>query len=269
MLEISNLLSEVIMKNYKNSELNRFYQTKLRMINKLKKDDEFKKKSLDWMIYAEKYRYVYNFTWLGFPIIKYPNDIIALQEIIWTTKPDIVIETGIAHGGSIIFIASLLNMIKKNAKVIGIDIEIRKHNLKLIKNSIFYKKNIELLQSSSTDPRLISKLKKICKNKTVMVILDSAHSHDHVLSELEVYSQLVTKNQYLVVEDTFEEFYPKNFFNYLTTSKVRQETNKGNNPMTAMREFLKKNKKFSTNNEFNKKLGITQNFDSYLLKKKN
>ena len=128
------------MTNSKNSVLKKFNKTKERNIGLLKKDMLFKKKSLDWMIYAEKYKYVYNFNWMGVPIIKYPNDIIALQEILWETKPDIVIETGVAHGGSIIFIASILNMIKSTSKVIGIDLEIRDHNLKEIKKTVFIKK---------------------------------------------------------------------------------------------------------------------------------
>lgn len=254
------------MTNFKNPALKKFNHTKKLNINLLKKDKLFNKKSLEWMIYAEKYKYVYNFTWMGIPIIKYPNDIIALQEILWETKPDLVIETGIAHGGSIIFLASILSMINKTSKVIGIDLEIRKHNLKMIKQNNFYKKNITLIESSSTDPNLIKKLRKRCRGKKVMVILDSAHSHDHVLKELEIYSTLVSKNQFLIVEDTFEEYYPKDFFLHLGTSKVRPETNKGNNPQTALNKFLKNNKKFSISNEYNKKLGISQNFDSYLKK---
>ena len=254
------------MTNSKNSVLKKFNKTKERNIGLLKKDMLFKKKSLDWMIYAEKYKYVYNFNWMGVPIIKYPNDIIALQEILWETKPDIVIETGVAHGGSIIFIASILNMIKSTSKVIGIDLEIRDHNLKEIKKNRFDKKNITLLEPSSTDLKLIKRLKEICQGKKVMVILDSAHSHQHVLEELKLYSLLVSKNHYLIVEDTFEESYPKNFFLHLESSEVRPETNKGNNPMTALIEFLMNNKKFSTDNEYNKKLGISQNFDSYLKK---
>ncbi len=256
------------MSSYKSKELQAFDLKIKQNSLKISKDKIFHKKSLEWMIYAEKYRYVYNFKWMGLPIIKYPNDILALQEIIWSTKPDIIIETGIAHGGSIVFIASILNMINPKAKVIGIDLEIRDYNLREIKKNKFYNKNIKLIKGSSVDRKVISKIKKHINRKKVMVILDSAHSHDHVLKELNIYSKLVSKNMFLIVEDTFEEFYPKNFFGHLKTTKVRPETNKGNNPMTALKEFLKKNKNFSKNNEYNKKLGITQNFDSYLQKTK-
>ena len=140
-----------------------------------------------------------NFKWMGLPIIKYPNDILALQEIIWSTKPDIIIETGIAHGGSIVFIASILNMINPKAKVIGIDIKIRDYNLREIKKNKFYNKNIKLIKGSSVDQKVISKIKKHI-NRKKLVILDSAHSHDHVLKELNIYSKLVSKNMFLIVE---------------------------------------------------------------------
>ena len=126
--------------NSKNSALKKFNTTKKRNVDLLKKDELFKKKSFDWMIYAEKYKYVYNFNWMGIPIIKYPNDIIALQEILWEMKPDLVIETGVAHGGSIIFIASILHMINNTSKVICIDLEIREHNLEEIKKNRLFKK---------------------------------------------------------------------------------------------------------------------------------
>ena len=254
------------MRNYKNKALNVFESKKKNNIEAIKKDKRFSKNSLQWMIESEQYRYVYNFRWMGVPIIKYPNDIVAIQEIIWETKPDLVIETGVAHGGSVVFIASILNMVNKKSKIIGIDLEIRKHNLKEIQKNIFYKKNISLIEGSSTDPKIVRKIKSLSKGKKVMVILDSAHSHSHVLDELRIYSKIVSKNQFLIVEDTFEELYPKDFFQHLKSSNVRPNTNKGNNPMTALKEFLQENKDFSIDNEFNKKLGITQNIDSYLKK---
>lgn len=209
--------------------------------------------------------YSYNFNWLGRPIIQYPQDIIALQEIIWNVKPDLIIETGIARGGSLIFSSSMLTLLntfeskKKNRKVIGIDIDIRKHNKKALKKHPF-SKNIKMIEGSSIDLKILEKVKKISKNfKKILVCLDSNHSHEHVYEELNLYSPLVSKNSYCVVFDTIVEDLPKNFIK-------NRPWNKGNNPKTAIKKFLKNNKNFKIDNEYNNKLLISMNPDGYLKK---
>ena len=222
-------------------------------------DHELKKKSIDWMLHADKYKYTYNYRWMGIPIIKFPNDIVALQEIIWKVKPDIIIETGIAHGGSLLFSATMMELIGNQGKVIGVDIDIRKHNRIEIEKSKF-NKNIVMLEGSSVSQKIIKKIKNYIKQGSkVMVFLDSNHTYSHVKKEIEIYSKLVTKNSYLVVEDTFTEFFPKNYFS-------NRPWDVGNNPIIAIREFLKKNKKFKIDKNLNDKLSITETFDGYLKK---
>ncbi len=224
-------------------------------ISKMSKDKELHEKSLDWMIAADKYKYTYNYSWLGRPIIKYPNDIVAMQEIIWNIKPDLIIETGIAHGGSIIFSASMMELLGRG-KVIAIDIDIRKHNREKIEQHPMYKR-IEMLEGSSIDSDTISKVKGyIGKSNTVMVFLDSSHTHDHVLEELRLYSPFVTIGSYIVLPDTFVEFFPKGYFK-------GKPVDVGNNPMTAIRSFMNENDDFIID-EITDKLCITEGFDGYL-----
>src|SRR6266516_3838603 len=135
--------------------------------------------------------YSYNFTWMGRPIIQYPQDMIAMQEIIWEVKPDLIIETGIAHGGSLIYYASLLELIGKG-EVMGIDIDIREHNRKEIEKHPMYKR-IKMIQGSSISSEVIEQVKKIVTGKKIVLVsLDSNHTHEHVLSELNLYSPFVT-----------------------------------------------------------------------------
>lgn len=201
-----------------------------------------------WMQESVKLNYSYHFEWLGRPIIQYPQDIIAMQQIIWKTKPDLIIETGIARGGSLIFYASILNLISKcggpkRAKVIGIDIDIRKHNKKGIRSHPI-SKNIEMIEGSSIDQNIFEKIKKrTLKAKKIMVLLDSNHTEDHVFKELELYAPLVSVGSYLVVFDTLIENMPKNFYKNRPWSK-------GNNPMTAVSKYLKKIKKNKEKFEF-------------------
>lgn len=209
--------------------------------------------------------YSYNFNWLGLPIIQYPQDIIALQEIIWDVKPDLIIETGIARGGSLIFSASMLTLLnfnspkKINRKVLGIDIDIRKHNKDAIKKHPLYK-NITMIEGSSIDNKIFLEVKKISKKyKKILVFLDSNHTQDHVFRELILYSSLVSKNSYCVVFDTIVENLPRNFIK-------NRLWNKGNNPKTAINKFLKENKNFKIDTNFNNKLLISMNPDGYLKK---
>jgi len=228
-------------------------------IEKIKKNKKFIKSSKNWSLLASKIKYHYNFSWFGLPIIKFPNDILVMQEIIWKVKPDVIIETGIARGGSLIFFASLMKLINKTGKVIGIDIDIRKHN-KIALKKHFLAKNIKLIEGSSTSIEVIKKIKKHLTKKKVLVVLDSMHTEKHVLNELAIYSKLVSKNSYLIVQDTFVEFFPKNHFK-------NRPWDKGNNPLTAIKKFLKSNKNYSIDENISAKAGITENPMGYLIKK--
>ena len=240
----------------------KFKKNNLKNIKKQSEDSSLSKLTIRWMKKVTNFNYSYNFDWLGRPIIQYPQDIIVLQEIIFERKPDLIIETGIAHGGSLIFFSSMLELLnlekKRERKIVGIDIDIRKHNKKYINNH-FLKKNIILMEGSSTDNKIINKLNKIIKNKKVMVVLDSNHTHEHVLNELKIYSKFVSKNQYLVVMDTILEKICRNF-------PETRPWHKGNNPATALSEFLKENKKFKLDKLPTKKSLITASPNGFLVK---
>jgi cephalosporin hydroxylase len=158
-------------------------------------------KSKDLIVEADKYNYTYLWTWLDAPIIQMPADIVASQEVVWRSKPDIIIETGVARGGSLIFFASLLELIGKG-KVIGVDIDIRAHNRDTIENHPLAKR-ITLIEGSSVARETLTKVRsEIPKGACVMAVLDSDHSREHVLAELRTYGPLVTRDQYLIVADT-------------------------------------------------------------------
>jgi len=226
-------------------------------IRKLGIDVKLKSISIDWIKKSSFLKYSYNFDWLGRPIIQFPQDIIAMQEIIWNTKPDLIIETGIARGGSLIFYSSMLELIGNSGRVIGIDVDIHEHNRKEIEQHPMFKR-ITLLEGSSLDKSVIKKVFDIAKNaKRVLVCLDSNHIHEHVLEEMKAYSPLVKKGSYLIVFDTVIEDLPSDFF-------PDRPWGKGNNPKTAVREFLKINKRFEVDKEFDNKLVITTAPEGYL-----
>jgi len=220
-----------------------------RFIKKMINDDELKKISRKWFYKSFNHEYPYHFTWLGRPIIQYPQDIIGLQELMWKIKPDLIIETGIARGGSLIFSASILEMIGKG-KVIGIDVEIRKQNkIEIQKHSLF--KRIIMLEGSSLDEKIVKKVYRFARGKKkILLLLDSFHTHDHVLRELNLYSNLIRKDNYILVFDTIIEDMPKNTF-------PNRPWGKGNNPKTAVKEFLKINKNFKLDRKMEEKLLIT------------
>jgi cephalosporin hydroxylase len=221
-------------------------------------DEELGNKSLEWMLHADKYKYTYNYSWLGRPIIKFPNDIVATQEIVWDVKPDLIIETGIAHGGSLILSASLLELIGGEGKVLGIDVDIRAHNRREIEAHRMMKR-IEMIEGSSTADDVMERVRSAAaKAKRVMVFLDSLHTHDHVLKELELYAPLVSVGSYIVLPDTFIEYFPKGYYAHNRPWDV------GNNPMTALRAFMEKNKDFEIDRALCDKLMITEAFDGYL-----
>jgi|TARA_B110000014_G_scaffold251866_1_gene229545 cephalosporin hydroxylase len=223
----------------------------------MSKDVEFKKLSQRWFdISLIKYEYPYHFTWLGRPIIQYPQDILIIQELIWKIKPDLVIETGIARGGSLIFTASILELIGKG-NVIGIDVDIRKHNREEIEKHPMFKR-IKMIEGSSIDKKIVKKIFKLAeRKKKILVLLDSSHTHSHVLEELKSYSPLVNKGSYVVVFDTVLEDMPKNSF-------PNRPWDKGDNPKTAVKEFVKKSNRFKIDVDIERKLMITSNPSGFL-----
>lgn len=224
----------------------------------IQKNEEIKKKSKEWLIESHYAKYDYNFTWMGRPVIQMPQDLIAMQEIIWKLRPDLIIETGIAHGGSLVFYASILNLCNQHGKVLGIDIDIREHNRKEIINHPMYD-YIDMIEGSSTDTEIIEKVYKYSENFTnILVVLDSNHTHEHVLSELNAYSPLVKTGGYLVVFDTLIEDMPKGTFN-------NRPWDVGNNPKTAVYDFLEKNDRFVIDYNMNTKLLLSVAPDGYLL----
>lgn len=205
---------------------------------------------------SNKARYSYNFSWMGRPIIQYPQDIIAMQEIVWEVKPDLIIETGIAHGGSIVYYASLLELIGKG-EVLGIDIDIRAHNRKAIENHPMYKR-INMIEGSSIDVNTLKKVKDIAEGKqAVLISLDSNHTHEHVLAELNMYAPLVSPGSYIVVFDTIVEDLPDYYL-------PDRPWKKGDNPKTAVLEFLKTNDHFAVDSDMDNKLLISVNPKGYL-----
>ncbi len=207
-------------------------------------------------IESNKAQYSYNFSWMGRPIIQYPQDMIIMQELIWEIKPDLIIETGIAHGGSLIYYASILELIGKG-EVLGIDIDIREHNKQEIEKHPMFKR-IKMIEGSSVSEELIEKIKThVSEEKVIMVCLDSNHTHEHVLLELQYYSQFVTKGSYLVVFDTIVEDMPDNYLPGRAWSKA-------SNPKTAVWEFLKSNDAFQIDSSIDNKLLISVAPQGYL-----
>lgn len=220
------------------------------------KNEKLKQSAHSFLRKSAYSKYSYNFSWMGRPIIQYPQDIIAMQEILWQVKPDLIIETGIAHGGSLIFYASILELIGKG-EVLGIDIDIREHNrFEIEKHPMF--KRIRMIEGSSIAESVVEQVSKIARDKeTILVCLDSHHTHKHVLKELEYYAPLVTKGSYLVVFDTIIEDMPDDF-------SSDRPWGRGNNPKTAVWEFLKTDDSFEIDKDITDKLLITVAPDGYL-----
>ena len=233
-----------------------FEKEKNENIKKLGMSDHLRISSNKWIVDVSEFKYSYNFTWLGRPIIQFPQDMIAMQEIIWKVKPDLIIETGIAHGGSLIFYASILELIGKG-QVLGIDIDIRQHNrIEIERHPMF--KRITMIEGSSIDEKVTKQVYQYANGKKqILVILDSNHTHEHVLKELNLYSSLVTKDSYLVVFDTIIEDMPEGHF-------TGRPWDKGNNPKTAVLKFLKTSDRFEIDKDFENKLLITVSPSGYL-----
>ncbi len=203
------------------------------------------------------YQYSHNFSWFGRPIIQIPQDIVAIQEIVWRVQPDLIIETGIAHGGSLVLYASLLEAMGMDGHVLGVDIEIREHNRRAMEKHPMAKR-ITMIEGSSVDEKVYEQVLAHAQSKTrVLVALDSNHTHDHVLAELRLYSPLVTKGSYLIVFDTVIEDLPPDTF-------PDRPWGKGNNPKTAVWEFLKTCDRFEIDSQFESKLLFTAAPDGWL-----
>nr|WP_315207519.1 cephalosporin hydroxylase family protein [uncultured Albidiferax sp.] len=228
-------------------------------------DTAFKDLSRQWLQTSMDKKYVYNYDWLGRPIIQYPQDMVAIQELVWTVRPDLIIETGIAHGGSLILSASLLAMLdmcdaidsgstidprQSARKVIGIDIDIREHNRAAILAHPMASR-IQMVQGSSVAPEVVAQVREAAQGyKKVMVFLDSMHTHDHVLGELDAYAPLVSPGSYCVVFDTFVEDMPPHFF-------ADRPWDVGNNPKTATRQWLASHPDFSVDRSMESRLMVT------------
>ncbi len=239
-------------------EVKKFLEEKNKNIEVQGKNEELVSLGLKFLADTASLKYSYNFTWMGRPIIALPQDMLAMQEIIWETKPDLIIETGVAHGGSIVYYASLLELIGGDGLVLGIDIDIRKYNRDLIESHPMMNR-IKLLEGSSVSEDIFSQVEEIAsKKKRIMVCLDSNHTHDHVLQELELYAKLTSVDCYCVVFDTVVEDMPKDWDWGIRNWGV------GNNPKTAVRDFLSRNDDFIVDKMIDSKLLISVAPDGYL-----
>jgi cephalosporin hydroxylase len=207
-------------------------------------------------------KYSYNFSWLGRPIIQYPQDIVAMQELIWGLQPDLIIETGIAHGGSLILWASLLELNAacggpRDARAVGVDIEIRSHNREAIEAHPLYRR-ITMIEGSSVDPSVLGQVEEAARGRErVLVCLDSNHTHDHVLAELEAYAPMTSVGSYCVVFDTVIEDLPMDMY-------PDRPWGPGNNPKTAVTEYLKAHPEFEIDRQMDDKLLISVAPGGYL-----
>ena len=224
-------------------------------------NDKLKSSAHEFMKASVDPKYSYNFSWLGRPIIQYPQDMIAMQELIWEVKPDLIIETGIAHGGSLIFYASILELVAactgNEGEIIGIDIDIRAHNRKAIEEHPMFKR-ISMIQGSSIDPEIVAQvIEKAKGKKRILVCLDSNHTHAHALAELEAYGHLTSVGSYCVVFDTLIEDMGEGAY-------PERPWGPGNNPKTAVWEYLKTHSEFEINKSIDHKLLISVAPDGYL-----
>ncbi|ABA73259.1 MULTISPECIES: cephalosporin hydroxylase family protein [Pseudomonas] len=224
-------------------------------IEGLQQDKALQTESLDWVGTTAKHKYTYNFSWMGRPIIQFPQDMVAMQEIIWNLRPDIIVETGIAHGGSLVFYASILELIG-HGEVLGIDIDIRQHNREAIEAHPMFKR-ISMIQGSSIDTAIVDQVRERVQGKKVLVVLDSNHTHEHVLEELRLYAPLVSVGSYCVVMDTVVEDMPQDAF-------PDRPWGKGDNPKTAVWAYLKESSDFEIDQAIHSKLLITVAPDGYL-----
>jgi cephalosporin hydroxylase len=227
------------------------------MIAAMAADAELAETSRRFLIDSARYRYTYNFSWLGRPIIQLPADVLALQELVWSVKPRAIVETGIAHGGSLILSASLLHLLNGDGIVVGMDVDIRAHNRAAIEAHPLAAR-IRMIEGSSIDSAVVAEVGELVRGRSpVLLILDSNHTHEHVLEELRLYSPLVGAGSYIVVFDTVIEDMPVDAF-------PDRPWSVGNNPKTAVREFLRTSDRFAIDEEIEQKLLITAAPSGYL-----
>lgn len=226
------------------------------------RDGTLKELSGAWFNRSHAMKYSYHFEWMGRPIIQYPQDIVAMQELIWSIKPDLIVETGIAHGGSLIFSASMLELNAlcggpTDASVFGIDIDIREHNRAAIESHPMARR-ISMIQGSSIAPEVVAQVvSKAAGKRKVLVCLDSNHTHDHVLAELQAYARLVSLGSYCVVFDTVVEDMPVEMFS-------DRPWRPGNSPKTAVMEYLETHPEFSIDRGIDDKLLLSVAPSGYL-----
>jgi len=237
------------------NDIQKFEAQRKKEIGAMRRDVALKRLGIKFLIESSRRGYSYHFDWMGLPIIQFPQDVLAMQEIVWRVKPEVIIETGIARGGSLIFYASLLEILGRG-RVVGVDIDIRKYNKRrILAHSLA--KRITMIEGSSVDPSVMEEVSKIAKGRRTLVCLDSNHTEAHVAKELELYAPLVSRGSYLVAFDTDIEYLPKDLV-------ANRPWKKGNNPMTAVNKFLKKHKEFEVDQEIDSKLLITVAPSGYL-----
>lgn len=225
-------------------------------------DEALARTAHDFLVASTAPKYSYNFSWLGRPIIQYPQDVVAVQELIWTVQPDLIIETGIAHGGSLIFSASMLELNaacggRPDGHVLGIDIDIRAHNRAAI-DAHPMSRRISMIQGSSIAPDIVAEVRARAAGKQrVLVLLDSNHTHAHVLAELQAYADLASVGSYCVVFDTLIEDMPADAY-------PGRPWGPGDNPLTALREYLKTHPEFEIDRHIDHKLMISVARNGYL-----
>jgi len=236
-----------------------FEARKKEMSIALGKDDAVFRQALDTLVSLDKYDYSYLWSWMGLPIIQMPADVMATQEVIWATKPDVIIETGVARGGSMVFMAAMLQLIGKG-KVVGVDIDIRAHNRSAIESHPMASR-IELIEGPSTSVETMDRVRAaIPAGASVMVVLDSDHSRDHVLDELRHYAPLVTEGQYIVVADTLlGRCEPSQ-----VPTKRSQILLPGDEPLAALHAYLKETTRFEFDEVINGKLVLSSSPGGYV-----
>lgn len=234
-----------------------FERRNQKMVAEMGRSDALTQCTRRWFDWANSMEYSYHFKWLGVPIIQYPQDIVAMQELVWQIQPDWIIETGVARGGSIILYASMCRLIGRG-HVIGIDIDIRPHNRQVIESHPLAE-HVTLIEGSSVEPETFERVRQTIGDTPgrVLVVLDSMHTHDHVLAELEAYAPLVSAGSYCVVFDTIIEDMPAEMF-------PDRPWGPGNNPKTAVWEYLKNHPEFAIDKSIQHKLQITAAPDGYL-----
>lgn len=233
-----------------------FEETKRVDAARMAADDQLMADALAVNVSADRYNWTYQWSWLGLPVIQMPPDIIAMQEILWSTRPQLVIETGIARGGSLVLSASILELIGEG-QVLGIDIDIRAHNRKAIESHPLAHR-IEMIEGPSLDDAILDDVRsRAAAVERVMVVLDSDHTHEHVLGELRAYAPLVTAGQYLVVADTFIEDIP-------VQEHRPRSWGPGNNPHTALEAWLAETDGYERDEFVNAKLLLSASRGGYL-----